>query len=195
MKWWEILAKELGLGADATEADVTAAIKANARDLGALRSEVDQGHVESSIAALRASHKVNDKTVANLRVKFEQGGRGAFDDHLAIVTDAAEPATAAAPADANAGAPTSAKHPLALAAIAAPLARAPLQSDAPVVDPLTASADDSLDGPDAYEQAKSSPIALRMFRWAGLTAADVKKHGPRTLTVQPDLVKLIAQSA
>ena len=79
--------------------------------------------------------------------------------------------------------------------------RATLQSDTPpprVDQQITAGAGDApatFDGPDAYEANKDNPHLGRYMKAGGLTADNVRNHGPKGITVIPELQQLIDNSS
>lgn len=184
-----LLCKTLGLPETATDEQILAAMRANAgaaAQTEVLRTQLaetsererertvqlDAAHVDSEITRLRASRKVSDKTVANLRAAAKLS-RASFDSSLAIVEEAAPEIAPAAGAQ-----------------------RSTLQSDAPAavtVAPAIAALDG--DGPDAFDQHATNPELGRMMRFAKLSVDHVRKHGAREWKHVPNIQELADNTA
>jgi hypothetical protein len=136
-----------------------------------LRARVDQEHVESTFARLIASHEVGYGLFQDLRATFAAEGRAAFDRDVALIERIAP---------------------------ARSVARPMLQSDAPPAntDPMTYTPNEiPTDGPDAWERHAFNPAMPMLMRQCGLTPDDIRKHGPRSIPVLPNLGALIDATA
>lgn len=177
------LCANVGLPSTATEDELDAAIEARtshastlATDLEASRSELLGHHVTRELERLAATRFVAAGALDQLRATSADG-REAFDRALALV----ELAT-----------------PVRLAAGSPPLVgsqRTRMQSDsAPALQAGDAMYDPS-QAPDAFFQHQHNPDLAQMMRWSGITAVDVREHGPRVFTVVSNLAELIEATA
>lgn len=173
--WEQIAAKQAQITAAAAQASVALAQLEDSRSaLAAAQqreaervAELDAAHVASEITRLRATRQVSDRVVATLRTTAAgANGRAAFDQALQLVEAAAPEIVAAAGAT----------------------GRSALQSDArPAAD---AGAEQLTAEPDPYELHRSNAELPRMMRVCKVTAANVREHGPRAITVVPNLREL-----
>lgn len=177
-----LICSMLGLPSTATDDEITAKLKQQSTDaaqapvlqrqLGDLTARAHAAHVESEITRLTASRQVSEQVIADLRAagaKPEQ--RASFDSTLKIVELAAPPIPTAG---------------------AAPTGRGELQSDKKPADaPGGATATAEV---DAYTQHQSNPELARMMKRTGLTAQNVREHGPASVNVVPELREQIAKT-
>lgn len=136
----------------------------------ALAKQVLDQHVEAELARLTRDRQVQPADLRELRATATASGRAAFDKELGYVERNA-PRTAP-----PVGAP-----------------RAALQSDAPALA-APAAESDVADGVDAYEQHKDNAALPKLMRACKITADNIRKHGPKAITVVPDLAELSART-
>jgi hypothetical protein len=200
-----LICQALGLPVTATDEEIRArltAVNNDAAQVGTLRAQLaetaareqalaaerDAQHIEAGITRLRASRRVSDKVIANLREAGAKS-RAAFDQALSLVEESA---------------PELAPGPTVLAAAQSGGVTAALQSSAPpAANPGTPAGDE--EGPDAYEANRTNADLPRFMRWTRvemkdgterrLTAEDVRNHGSRKFNTLPNLRELADATA